>query len=511
MRKSAFGRAWESAFLARDLRRMTGSDNEEIRARARQHVAERMGRLRGLPQKLGQTLSMSGDPDKAETFEPLTEHGSAMSFGEVTAALSREWGKPWDFVLAELEPEGLSASLGQVHKGRLQDGREVAVKVAYPGIREAVLNDLKVLGWVGRPSQHFVAGFNFDNYRDMILNDLEEELDYHTEMANQKDYAARIANNDPLVVPACVEELVTANVLVTEWESGLPLSTAVTWPLEARERLARILVGHFLNMFFRHGIIHADPHQGNYRFRAGREGVRIVLYDYGSVARFDRETRLLLLRLIMATRKQAGDPFRILCALGFNRELLTPVRSKLPALCQVLFEPFLSPMKFDSGSWNRRERIGDILGEDRWNFRLSGPASLVFLIRGFQGMLYYLRKLNAAVSWQLLLEPLLKRYTADMMTQKLPAVEDGACRFETMARYLHIEMLEAGQKKVGLRFPASSVERLEALMGDDIAAKVRRKGIDPDEVIRQARRSGYAPAELFRLEEKEKLVRIRLA
>lgn len=512
MRKSLLGRGLESTLMARDLRRMSKATDEQDRERARQLLATRMGKLRGLPQKLGQSMSLLADDNTAGDFESLSEGGTAMPFAEVAAILEQAWGKPVSHVLEHLDQEGLAASLGQVHRGCLPDGREVAVKVAYPGIREAVLNDLQMLGWLGKPAERFIGGFEFDAYRTVILSDLEEELDYQAELANQQHYDKWVnPRKDRICVPAVYPELSTSSVLVTGWEAGSPIKLVTAWPDQIRQQIGTALVKHFLHMFFNNGLVHADPHQGNYRFRVQSDGPAVVLYDYGALARFDKKTRLLILRLILATQNQAGDPLGILGALGFNEELLIPIRDKLPALCRVLFEPFVTEGKYDPKDWNRQERLGDILGEDRWNFRMSGPASYVFLIRGFQGLFYYLRKLNVTVSWNILLRPIMERNLAELLAQRVPAPANEAVRFENMAHYLQISVTESGTQKVGLKFPATSVERLEALMGDDISRKVRARGIDPDQVVRKARASGYAPAELFVLDDGPKKVRVWLA
>jgi len=501
MRKSVIGRAVEGIKTARDLRAFAKAEDPVVRANAATHLARRLGRLRGLPQKLGQSLSFS--ESDGEPFKPLTEQGEPLALEEVEAILARAWGVPWTKHLTELAAHGLAASLGQVHNGRLRDGTAVAVKVAYPGIREAVMADLKMLGWLGRGGERFMGGFEYDAYQQVILADLEEELDYVIEAGQQAEYAS-LAADEPVVVPGVIPHLNRNNVLVTAWEPGQTIEMAALWPEATRHRLGHLLVNHFLTMFFVHGRLHADPHRGNYRFRSGPKGEQVVLYDYGSVARFDLRTRMLILKLIFCTANGRGEPLDLLNALGFKQDLLLPISDRLAALCRVIFEPFLDHGRFDQRQWHRKERLADILGDERWNFRLSGPAGFVFLIRGFQGVFYYLRELKVSVCWQKLLEPILKRFFPEMMALSVAPVSTGQARFEAMARHLCVRVSVGDVTRVSLKFPAGAVERLGTLMGDELLARIHRQGLKEEEVIRKARRSGYAPGELFTLREKNK-------
>lgn len=511
MQKSKMARGIAAAQMALDLKKMTRATDETVRREARRTLATRMGKLRGLPQKLGQSLSLraeADEADEADIFGELAQSAEPLPFAVIEQELLARWGVPWQEVLASLEPVGLAASLGQVHQGTLKDGRKVAVKVAYPGIREAVMADLKLLGWLGKAGEQMMAGFDMGAYREVILRDLEEELDYQKEAAQQIHYK-KLVGRAAMCVPQVVSEWSNASVLVTAWEMGQTIEEARSWPEPARVAIGQLLAQHFLHMFFDHGWIHADPHQGNYRFRKPHDP-EVVLYDYGSVARFDKKLRLTLLRLILMTRQQQGDPFPLLVGLGFREDLLRPLRPKLSSLCQVLFEPFLVRGRYVHKDWNRSERANDILGDDRWNFRMSGPAQMTFLIRGFQGVFYYLNQLNVALNWYELLDRVLPKHLAEVMTLRIPKVDQGP-GFESLAKHLCIRLMEDGKQKVALTFPANAIERLPSLMGEHILNRVLAQGIQPETLISQARAAGFAPSELFVLEEGNRTLRVWLA
>ena len=201
------------------------------------------------------------------------------------------------------------------------------------------------------------------------------------------------------------------------------------------------------------------------------------------------------------TAAKQGDPFKPLAVLGFNEQLLEPIRHKLAAVCSVLFEPFCHPGKYDMSAWRRGERTSDILGDDRWNFRMAGPAHLIFILRAFHGLTFYLNKLGAEVSWYHAIKPYLDENRAALAGFDVSAPPQQEGTFGYLANHLRIQVSENGSTKVSLTFPVMAVDNLDTLMGDDLARRVRDKGADLVDIVRDARRSSYQPQELFCLEE----------
>lgn len=504
MQSGVLNRAIGYADLGRQARKLKNANQEVVRDNARVHLAERMGKLRGLPQKIGQILSMGADAEESAAFANLTDQAEPLRFEDIEPVLEQTWGVPLNSVIRDIDRHGLAASLGQVHRATLCDGREVAVKVRYPGIDKAVMNDLKMLGWLSVPVGDLRRGFDLNAYRAEILRDLKEELDYGLEARHQNLFRGFVADNPDWVVPQVVPELSCENVLVSEWETGVRIEAASTWPSALREQLATTLIRGFLRTLFHHGYVHADPHPGNYRFGQTPAGPRVILYDYGSVARIRLEYRIALLKLIEMSAKRAGNPYRPLVALGFDEQLLGPIRGKLAAVFDTLFEPFRSPMKYDLSTWNRAERLEDILGEDRWNFRMSGPANLILLMRAFTGLIYYVQRLDRPVSWSIALAPCLAehREALDRFDSEAVPVEPGS--FDALAAHLRIRIREKGADKVSLTLPATAVENLPELMDDDLVQRIEARGTSLERIVRSVRRNGYNPQELFTLHEPER-------
>ena len=490
--------------------RLRRGDSEKVAHNAQRFLTEAMGRMKGLPQKLGQILSMS-ESELADGFEELTGNAQALEFSVVEQVLAQEWQRPWRQVLGSLEPEALAASLGQVHRGTLPDGRPVAVKVQYPGIGRAVVADLKMLGWLSAPLGGFRRAFNLQGYREELARDFEEELDYQTEAENQHQYHFLSQYQPNLAVPAIHGGLCTRHVLVGDWEEGETLvHVAEHWSPEERAMAARAFLEHALG-FFRHGFVHADLHPGNYRFRRHNGAVQLLLYDFGCIFRAPLELRLAFLRLIQITEAgSAEDPYPLFVEMGFNPEYLEPMADKLPALCRVLLEPFIIPAPYDITRWHLGERVADVLGDDRWNFRVAGPPEIIFMMRMFHGLLHALRTLGGPQNWHHLMAPIRTHFAAETAALQVstPPRQDGG--FGQLARHLKIKVVRDGETRVQLTSPWRMIDNLDELMDEELRAQIVGQGTDIEAIVHRVRASGYRPQELFRLRDEHRDITIWL-
>ncbi|MCP4854373.1 MAG: AarF/ABC1/UbiB kinase family protein [Fuerstiella sp.] len=423
------------AALARDAHRLRSADQDHVRDRVRCHLVARMGRMRGLPQKLGQMLSFSDDHDdrNVDQYATLQRHAEPLALEVVRPVIETAWGCPLEEVLSDIAPAAFAASLGQVHRATMRDGRVLAIKVQYPGIRDTVLADLKMLGWLGAPFGNLRQGFDLTAYRETILEDLERELDYECEAGQQRAFAEWAAYDQFLIVPSVIDHLSTANVLVTDWQVGDQWNDVCANWNDARKRsLANVMLQFFLTGVFQQRRMQADWHPGNFRFCAQGNNARLLLYDFGCVFEPSAQEQLGLARLIQATIDRSESPWPLFLQLGFSREFLEPLAGKLPALCRVLFEPFCCEYPYDVTEWNLAERVSDILGDDRWNFRIAGPARMVFLLRAFHGLAYYFGGLGTPVFWQKAFTSCVGGLSDDMANLQIPPEKAPKCDFDSM-------------------------------------------------------------------------------
>lgn len=491
-------RTLEYAGLAKDSLRLRWTRDDKSRQAARRLVAQRLGKLRGLPQKVGQMLAFSSDEQHQDAFGGLFEDAEPLPWSTMRPILTEAWEVDPETLFEQIEPHGKAASLGQVHAATLSQGRKVAIKIQYPGIREAVLADLKGLGWLAQPFGNLRRGFDLEGYQAAILAGLEEELDYRREATNQRQFAAGPGNCHEVIVPRVDAELSSETILVSEWIDGDSWETVqANWTAPEKAELGRRLLRWFLESVFTHGLVHADLHPGNVRFIRGSDGPQIVLYDFGSVYRLTLEERLSLLRLIEATRQQSEAPLPLLAALGFNADLLAPLSARLPALCRVLLEPFCVEHPYNTQQWKLSERLNSLLGNERMNFRIAGPPRLLFLLRAFQAVITYLKGLDAQVMWGRLIQEQLQRHRTEIDQLPLPRLE--AADFSVLARQLKVQVKRGDRVKACVTLPASAIDRLEEFLDPETRKRIEREGLDLAAIVQDVRRRGYVPGPVFEL------------
>ncbi len=513
MTTTTLGRLASYAGLARDAVRVRFIQSDVAREAIQRHLAQRMGRLRGLPQKLGQMMSFSNaaESDGENLFEPLCDQADPLPWSVVRPIIESAWNRSFDDVAEHVEQHGRAASLGQVHRATLHDGRVVAIKVQYPGIRDALNTDLKMLGWLSKPVGNLKKGFNLTAYRETIKANLDEELDYQLE-ANRQRELNELMRDDPFtVIPQVVSELSSETVLVSDWEDGDCWNDVLAhWGETAKRKLANGMLQFFLQGLFRHGTMQADWHPGNLRFRQNGSDVQMVMYDLGCTYQPSQDSRLTLGRLIQATQTGDESPLPLMIKLGFNAELLTPLAAKLPALCRVLFEPFCAEHAYDMADWRLNERVSDVLGDDRWNFRIAGSADLVFLMRAFHGLKHYLSHLGTPILWQRPFDSIVAGLSGQWSQLALPHVNTNQVGFDALSRYLKLKVVADGRTKVELTIRASQIDNLEELLDAELKLRIERQGIDLQEIMAGVRRRAYAAGPVFQISEADKQIKVWL-
>jgi len=515
MKSNVVNRGLAIAQIGLKARQLKQAEDERVKATARDYLIRSMGKLKGLPHKMGQILSMSDKMELDNEFTSLCNQGTALSMDVIHGILQSSWKQEPESIVDWIEEKAFAASLGQVHKAQLKDGRIVAIKVLYPDIQAAIKSDLKLLGWLSIPVGGMRQGFDMDSYQEAMLSNIEQELDYIHEAQEQLLFRelAQKKGIQSWIVPALVPELCTDKVLVSEWEEGENIAEiAKSWPEKLRFKTQQLMASIFCSSFFEEGIFHADPHPGNYAFRKKGEDVEIIMYDFGCTGRLDLQERLLLLKLFQGAQEQGNQsPYPIYLGLGFSENYLEPLANKLPALTELLFEPFLAEGKYDFADWHRAQRAESILGDDRWNFRVAAPAKALFILRAFTGFFYYQKNLKNSI-W---LYPYLKKALdqQQMLLSELP-IEKTAQKgtYWDMAKYLKLRVEERGQLKVQLTMKRSVVDNLEEVIPEDTLEKIKQNGIDLEQLVRRVQQNLYQPGELFylTLERENKSIRVWL-
>ncbi|GGR17757.1 AarF/ABC1/UbiB kinase family protein [Streptomyces netropsis] len=283
-------------------KRIGGRPAELIAAELQQRTAEQLfatlGQLKGGAMKLGQALSVfeSALPEQIAgpyraALTKLQEAAPPLPSKSVHAALAERLGEDWRDLFEKFDDQpAAAASIGQVHRAVWHDGREVAVKVQYPGAGEALLSDLTQLGRFARLLGPLIPGMDIKPLIAELRDRVSEELDYELEARAQDAHASEFAGDADVTVPAVVHQ--SDQVLVTEWLEGVPLSEVIAdGTPEQRDRAGQLLARFLFSGAARTGLLHADPHPGNFRLITGDhpdgppEKWRLGVLDFGTVDR----------------------------------------------------------------------------------------------------------------------------------------------------------------------------------------------------------------------------------
>jgi predicted unusual protein kinase regulating ubiquinone biosynthesis (AarF/ABC1/UbiB family) len=335
---------------------------QEIQQRTADQVFRVLGELKGGAMKLGQALSIfeaALPPEIAEpyraTLTRLQESAPPLPAATVHRVLAADLGEDWRSRFTSFDDTAAAAaSIGQVHKATWSDGRPVAVKIQYPGAGRALINDFTQIARVGRLFGLLMPGLEVKPLLDELRDRVAEELDYALEADAQRGFAAAYAGDPDIFVPDVVTG--TEHVLVTQWLDGTPLSKIISdGTREQRDRAGILLTRFLFSGPARAGLLHADPHPGNFRLLPdGRLGV----LDFGAVDRLPDGLPVIFGRLLRIMHDPDPDIIAVeqeLRASGFLRPGISVDLDALRAFLAPLAEPSaVDTFKF-SREWMRSE------------------------------------------------------------------------------------------------------------------------------------------------------------
>jgi predicted unusual protein kinase regulating ubiquinone biosynthesis (AarF/ABC1/UbiB family) len=378
-------------------------------------IAKTLGELKGAVMKVGQMASIASDILPREIAEPLRalqREAPPMAFSVIAEQIERELGSPPELLFKSIDREPFAAaSIGQVHRAVTDDGREVVVKVQYPGVDDAVDSDLAHLKLVLRASGLVrVKKQALDALFAEIKTRLHEELDYCNEADNVRFFRDYHGARHPfLVIPEVVGERSSARVLTLTYEPGDHLDALDRrYTQEIRDELGANLFTMFSAQLFDLQAIHADPNPGNFAFRP--DG-RVVLYDYGCIKRVDDR----VLDAYKATIRAGIDENyaaleRGLLDLGVRNPDGPAVELGWYKPWRDAFAlPFVHDGVFDYGAATIHEDVMKLVpGAIKRMTSFQPPVELVFINRMIAGHYGNMRKLNARGRFWPLVEPYIR-------------------------------------------------------------------------------------------------------
>ena len=391
----------------------------EFHVRNAERYADVLSRSKGVLMKVGQIVSFvditaAVDKTYGEVYQAalasLQSDAEPMDPVLVAAVIETELGRGPEDLFAEFSPTPIAAaSIGQVHAARLHDGTEVAVKVQYPGVAEAIGDDLantQMLFTFVKIAKGVIPQFrNFDvrALADELSERISEELDYAAELANQVEFAEHYRGHPFFRVPEVYPELSSDRVLTMEMVHGRRWNQLGDADQELRDRWGEVVYRFFFGSIARFGTFNADPHPGNYLFH---DDGTVTFIDFGCVKRLSPDNRRGMWDTASATiDNDAERLLRVYIEHGFARADDPPPADKVLAWFRQNFASLHEPQPFTFTPEYVAELLGHMANMDKELMRHSNvPKDFLFTNRLFVGLYSVLGALRATADWRAIFE-----------------------------------------------------------------------------------------------------------
>ncbi|MEO8603603.1 MAG: AarF/ABC1/UbiB kinase family protein [bacterium] len=405
--------------LTEAARRFTGvgeaASSVFLTATNARKLAEKLSRMRGAAMKLGQLLSLEGQdllpPEVADALSILRSGGDAMPETQLRRVLARNYGKGWEqrFRTFGMDPVA-AASIGQVHHAFAADGRELALKIQYPGVATSIESDVDNLASILTLSRLLPRELDLSGILAEAKRQLRQETDYHAEARHLRAYAEKLGDEPGIVIPRVYDDLTTAHILAMDYIDGAPLDSLAgpEYTQKQRDRVGALLYRILFRELFELRFMQTDPNFANYMLLPNGD---VALLDYGAV-------RELPARLVECYRQlfQAGlDGDRAalratMLAIGFFADDERADRIEtLVDLFVIGFEPFAHRGIYDFGASDLTMRAREV-GMDLTftkGFMRPPPPETIFLHRKLGGTFLLCNRIGARVDTRALLRPFL--------------------------------------------------------------------------------------------------------
>ena len=378
-------------------------------------IADRLSHLRGAAMKLGQMISMdAGDmlpPELAEIMARLRQNAHRMPPPQLQRVLAAQWGKDWRTRFARFNATPIAAaSIGQVHRATTRDGRDLAIKVQYPGVRDSIDADVDNVATLLRVSGLLPRELDIAPLLVAAKTQLREEADYIREGEQMTLFATLLADDPAYAVPSLDGEFTTHEVLAMSFVEGRPIESLADAPQDVRDRAMRSLIALVLRELFDFGVMQTDPNFANYRYQP--DTGRLVLLDFGAArpvaAASSQGYRTLLRAVIEGDRDAARD-----AALGagfVGPGAVTHHTAGIDRMIDVVIAELGRPGAFDFGDRRfvsvLRDQGMDIAADrEAWHVP---PPDILFVQRKISGTALLAARLKARVDVRTMIAPYLR-------------------------------------------------------------------------------------------------------
>lgn len=377
-------------------------------------IAEQLAKMRGAAMKIGQLVSMdTGDvlpPELAQIMARLRDDAHFMPPSQLKKVLSAQWHEGWlrDFAHFDVRPIA-AASIGQVHRARLKDGRDLAIKVQYPGVARSIDSDVSNVGALIRMSGLLPKGFELDPYLAEAAQQLHEETDYIREAASLQQFHELLAGTQGFVLPKVYDDWSTKNILTMDFVAGRAIETVSEEDQDTRDQVMRKLVDLTLKEVFEFKKMQSDPNFGNYQY--DRSSGETILLDFGATRDINEDISDIYKRLfkfgLLGDREMIEE---LIVSIGFiNEKTSKDHRTQVLEMIELAFKGLRAPVfDFADGSLTREIQVkGEALARDGYVPPVV-PMDVLYLQRKFGGMFLLGARLRAKLPVAEMLAPYLE-------------------------------------------------------------------------------------------------------
>jgi len=378
-------------------------------------LAARLARLRGAAMKIGQLVSLQGEdvlpPEFAQALAVLRAQAAPMPPQQVRRALGREYGKGWERRFARFDWEPVAAaSIGQVHRASTPDGRDLALKIQYPGVARSIASDVDNVAVLLRLFNLLPLGIDVAGMAAEAKRQLAQEADYESEARLLERYARLVADEPALLVPRVHWDLTTPRVMAMDFAAGEPLEVLAAAPQARRDAVGVLLERLLFRELFEFRVMQTDPNFANYLYQPA--GARVVLLDFGATQRFGAAFVANYRRITRAVI--GGDRTAVAreaIRIGYAAADDSPER--LQAVVDIIFlvcEPLRYAGRYDFARSDLPARARDLGFDLAFRRRLvrAPPPETLFLHRKLAGSFLLLARIGARVDARALVLQCLK-------------------------------------------------------------------------------------------------------
>ncbi len=367
-------------------------------------VADQLAKLRGAAMKVGQLVSMESNdllpPALAEIMARLRSDARAMPKAQLMSTLEANWGKGWEKNFSHFSYSAVAAaSIGQVHRAQTHDGRDLAIKIQYPGVRESINSDVDNVAGLLRMSGLLPKQLDLKPLLRDAKRQLHDEADYIQEGNHLQHYGQLLADAPQYLLPRLHPDLTTQSILAMDFVGGVPIDTLVNSSQAQRDHVVLLLFELLMRELFEFRLVQTDPNFANYRY--DKKSRQLILLDFGATRAFKPGLVSAFRQLIQGAIASDRDAMGLACVRIGYFDATTQERHQQAVLSMAAqaLEPFCQHGDYDFGETDLLQRLrtnGMALGLDREFWKIP-PADAMLLQRKFGGLYLLAIRLKARV------------------------------------------------------------------------------------------------------------------